>query len=159
MDSPALKTETQDEASLTEAFKKLGTSPKGLSTTEAKKRLEQYGENALAEKKVNPLLKLLGYFWGPIPWMIEVAALLSMIVKHWADFFIIIALLAFNALVGFWQEYQAGNAVEALKKKLALISRALRNGQWQQINARELVPGDVIRLRLGDVIPADVMLF
>jgi len=94
MDTPALKTETQNEASLTEAFKKLGTSPKGLSAAEAKKRLEQYGENALAEKKVNPLLKLLGYFWGPIPWMIEVAALLSMIVKHWADFFIIIALLA-----------------------------------------------------------------
>jgi H+-transporting ATPase len=155
MDTPALKTETP----LTAAFEKLASSPKGLSASEAKKRLEQYGDNAIAEKKVNPLLKLLGYFWGPIPWMIEVAAVLSMIVRHWADFFIIIALLAFNALVGFWQEYQAGNAVEALKKKLALISRALRDGHWQQINARELVPGDIIRLRLGDVIPADVMLF
>jgi H+-transporting ATPase len=155
----ALKKETANKPSLAEVFEKLETSKKGLSASEAKKRLEQYGENALAEKKVNPLLKLLGYFWGPIPWMIEVAAVLSMIVKHWADFFIIIALLAFNALVGFWQEYQAGNAVEALKKKLALISRALRDGHWQQINARELVPGDVIRLRLGDVIPADVMLF
>ncbi|MEJ2730485.1 MAG: plasma-membrane proton-efflux P-type ATPase [Deltaproteobacteria bacterium] len=159
MDTPALETETPNEVSLTEAFEKFGTSPKGLSSSEAKKRLEQYGDNALAEKKVNPLLKLLGYFWGPIPWMIEVAAVLSMIVRHWADFFIIIALLAFNALVGFWQEYQAGNAVEALKQKLALISRTLRDGHWQQINARELVPGDVIRLRLGDVIPADVMLF
>jgi H+-transporting ATPase len=159
MDTDALKTETSIEPSLTKVFEKLGTSPKGLSASEAKKRREEYGFNTIAEKKVNPLLKLLGYFWGPIPWMIEVAAALSMIVRHWADFFIIIALLAFNALVGFWQEYQAGNAVEALKKKLALNSRALRDGQWQQINAKELVPGDIIRLRLGDVIPADAMLF
>jgi H+-transporting ATPase len=159
MDTDALKTETSIEPSLTKVFEKLGTSPKGLSASEAKKRREEYGFNTIAEKKVNPLLKLLGYFWGPIPWMIEVAAALSMIVRHWADFFIIIALLAFNALVGFWQEYQAGNAVEALKKKLALNSRALRDGKWQQINAKELVPGDIIRLRLGDVIPADAMLF
>jgi H+-transporting ATPase len=159
MDTPALKTETPNEAPLTEAFEKFGTSPKGLSASEAQKRLEEYGYNAIAEKKVNPLLKFLGYFWGPIPWMIEVAALLSMIVRHWADFIIIIILLGFNGLVGFWQEFQAGNAVEALKKKLALKSRVLRDGHWQQINAQELVPGDIIRLRLGDIIPADVMLF
>jgi H+-transporting ATPase len=159
MDTLALKTETASETPLTEAFKRLQSNPKGISASEAKKRLEEYGYNAIAEKKVNPLLKLLGYFWGPIPWMIEVAALLSMIVRHWADFFIILALLVFNALVGFWQEYQAGNAVEALKKKLALNSRVLRDGHWQQINAKELVPGDIIRLRLGDIIPADVILF
>jgi len=157
MDAPALKTETPNEAPLTAAFEKFGTSPKGLSASEAQKRLEQYGYNAIAEKKINPLLKFLGYFWGPIPWMIEVAALLSMIVRHWADFIIIIILLVFNGLVGFWQEFQAGNAVEALKKKLALKSRVLRDGHWQQINAQELVPGDIIRLRLGDIIP--VMLF
>jgi H+-transporting ATPase len=159
MDPAALTTETDSENSLADVFEKLQSSPKGLSASDAKKRLEEYGYNALVDKKVNPLLKLLNYFWGPIPWMIEVAAVLSMIVGHWADFMIIIALLAFNALVGFWQEYQAGNAVEALKKKLALNSRTLRDGNWQQINAKELVPGDIIRLRLGDVIPADVMLF
>jgi len=158
MDAPATKTETT-ETQLAMKFEKLETSPKGLSAAEADKRLAEYGENAIAEKKVNPLLKFLGYFWGPIPWMIEVAAVLSMIVRHWADFIIIIVLLAFNGLVGFWQEYQAGNAVEALKKKLALKSRALRDGHWQPINAKELVPGDIIRLRLGDIIPADVMLF
>jgi len=158
MDTLALKTETASETPLAEVFKKLQSNPKGLSSSAAKKRLEQYGYNAIAEKKVNPLLKLLGYFWGPIPWMIEVAALLSMVVRHWADFFIILALLIFNALVGFWQEYQAGNAVEALKKKLALNSRVLRDAHWKQINARELVPGDIIRLRLGDIIPADVIL-
>jgi H+-transporting ATPase len=159
MDAPAIKTEATTETALTEVFEKLGTNPKGLSTAEAKKRLTEYGENAITEKKINPLLKFLSYFWGPIPWMIEIAALLSAIVRHWADFIIIIVLLAFNGLVGFWQEYQAGNAVEALKKKLALKSRALRDGRWQQINAKELVPGDVIRLRLGDIIPADVVLF
>jgi H+-transporting ATPase len=159
MDTLAKKADAAIETPLAKAFEKLGTSPKGLSAPEAKERLEEYGYNTIAEKKVNPLVKFLGYFWGPIPWMIEVAAVLSMIVRHWADFIIIIVLLAFNGLVGFWQEYQAGNAVEALKKKLALRSRALRDGHWQPINAKELVPGDIIRLRLGDIIPADVMLF
>ena len=158
MDTLAKKTEAVIETPLAKAFEKLGTSAKGLSATEALKRLEEYGYNTIAEKKVNPVVKFLGYFWGPIPWMIEVAAVLSMVVRHWADFIIIIVLLAFNGLVGFWQEYQAGNAVEALKKKLALKSRALRDGHWQQIDAKELVPGDIIRLRLGDIIPADVML-
>jgi H+-transporting ATPase len=90
--------------------------------------------------------------------MIEVAAALSLLVRHWVDFAIIVVLLFFNALVGFWQQYQAGNAVEALKKNLALKSRARRDGKWQQIDARQLVRGDIIRLRLGDIIPADVRL-
>jgi H+-transporting ATPase len=159
MDTLALKTEAAIETPLAKVLEKLEASPQGLSDLEAKKRLEKYGYNALTEKKVNPLVKFLGYFWGPIPWMIEVAAVLSMIVRHWADFIIIIVLLAFNGLVGFWQEYQAGSAVEALKKKLALKSRVLRDEHWQQINAKELVPGDIIRVRLGDIIPADVTLF
>jgi len=159
MDTSAKKTEAAIETPLAKVFEKLGTSPKGLSASKARERLEEYGYNTIAEKKVNPLVRFLGYFWGPIPWMIEVAAMLSMVVRHWADFIIIIVLLAFNGLVGFWQEYQAGNAVEALKKKLALKSQVLRDGHWQQIDAKELVPGDIIRLRLGDIIPADVMLF
>ena len=130
----------------------------GLSSAQAAERLKQYGPNALQEKKTSPLLRLLGYFWGPIPWMIEVAAVLSAVVQHWADFWIIMALLLFNAGVGFWQEFTAGNAVEALKKQLALRARALRDGSWQEIDAKQLVPGDVIRIRLGDVIPADVKL-
>jgi H+-transporting ATPase len=159
MDTPAHKTEPAQQTVPAEVFAKLASSPKGLTAAEASKRLEKYGANEIAEKKVNPLVKFLGYFWGPIPWMIEVAAVLSAIVRHWPDFVIIVVLLAFNGLVGFWQEYQAGNAVEALKRKLALKSRALRDERWQQTDARQLVPGDVIRLRLGDIIPADVMLF
>jgi H+-transporting ATPase len=131
----------------------------GLSAQEAAQRLAHYGPNALEEKKVSPLLKFLGYFWGPIPWMIEVAAILSLVVRHWADFSIILTLLIFNAAVGFWQEYKAGNAVEALKQSLALRSRVLRDKAWHEIDAKQLVPGDVVRLRLGDIIPADVKLF
>ncbi len=130
----------------------------GLSSEEAAKRLRQFGPNALEEKKRSALLRLLGYFWGPIPWMIEIAAILSSVVRHWDDFWIIVALLVFNAGVGFWQEYTAGNAVEALKKQLAMKARVLRDGKWQVIDAKVLVPGDVIRIRLGDVIPADVRL-
>ncbi|HUC84042.1 MAG TPA: plasma-membrane proton-efflux P-type ATPase, partial [Candidatus Acidoferrales bacterium] len=112
----------------------------------------------LEEKKESALLKFLSFFWGPIPWMIEVAAVLSAIVGHWVDLSIISVLLAFNAVVGFWQEHQAANAVDALKKQLALKARVKRDGQWTEIDAANLVPGDVVRLRLGDIIPADVRL-
>jgi H+-transporting ATPase len=145
-------------ARVQELFASLQTSAQGLSGAEAAQRLQQYGPNALEEKKVNPFVKFLAYFWGPIPWMIEVAAVLSVVVRHWDDFVIIAALLIFNAAVGFWQEYQAGNAIEALKKRLALRCRVLRDGQWQEPDVADLVPGDIIRLRLGDIIPADTTL-
>jgi H+-transporting ATPase len=148
----------QDYRSPEEVFKDLDSSAQGLSGAEAAERLDKYGPNALEEHRVSPLMKFLGYFWGPIPWMIEVAAVLSLAVRHWADFFIILALLIFNAVVGFWQEYQAGNAVDALKSKLALKGRVLRDGEWRSVEARDLVPGDVIRLRMGDIIPADCRL-
>ncbi|MGW8318658.1 MAG: plasma-membrane proton-efflux P-type ATPase, partial [Candidatus Promineifilaceae bacterium] len=106
----------------------------------------------------NPLLRFLAYFWGPIPWMIEAAALLSALVQRWADFVIILTLLLANAVVGFWEEYQAGNTIAALKKKLAPQARVKRDGGWKTIPARELVPGDLVRLRIGDIIPADTRL-
>jgi H+-transporting ATPase len=143
---------------MAEVEKKLGYSQNGLTDAEAKKRLTQYGPNEIIEKKTNLLLKFLSYFWGPIPWMIEVAVILSGVVKHWPDFFIILLLLICNAVVGFWEERQAGNAIEALKKRLAIQSRAKRDGKWITPPARELVPGDVIRLRLGDIVPADARL-
>jgi H+-transporting ATPase len=138
--------------------KKLGSTPDGLTQAEAQKRLTQYGPNQLAEKKTNEFLKFLSYFWGPIPWMIEAAVILSGIVRHWLDFFIILLLLASNAVVGFWEEHQAGNAIAALKAKLAVNARAKRDGKWTNPKASELVPGDVIRLRLGDIVPADARL-
>ena len=143
---------------LAEVEKKLGSSPDGLTQAEAQKRLTQYGPNELAEKKTNLFLKFLSYFWGPIPWMIEVAVILSGVVGHWPDFFIILLLLVANAVVGFWEERQAGNAIEALKAKLAIKARVKRDGKWINPPARELVPGDVIRMRLGDIVPADARL-
>jgi H+-transporting ATPase len=141
-----------------ELFAALGSSPQGLSGAEAETRLSQYGPNALEEKKTHPLLQFLSYFWGPIPWMIEVAAVLSALVEHWGDLIIIVFLLVFNAIIGFWEEHEAANALDALKEQLALKARALRDKQWQEIEASDLVPGDVIRVRLGDIIPADVKL-
>jgi H+-transporting ATPase len=137
---------------------KLGSSPEGLSQAEAQKRLTQYGPNEIEEKKTNRLLKFLTYLWGPIPWMIEGAVILSGVVRHWLDFFIILLLLVSNAVVGFWEERQAGNAIAALKAKLAIKARVKRDGKWITPAARELVPGDVIRVRLGDIVPADARL-
>ena len=143
---------------MAEVEKKLGSSPDGLTQAEAQKRLTQYGPNEIEEKKTNPFLKFLTYFWGPIPWMIEVAVILSGVVRHWPDFFIILLLLVANAVVGFWEEHQAGNAIAALKAKLAIKARVKRDGKWINPPARELVPGDVIRMRLGDIVPADARL-
>jgi H+-transporting ATPase len=138
--------------------KKLQSTPKGLTQDEAAKRLAKEGPNALKEVKVNVYLKFLGYFWGPIPWMIEIAVILSGVVRHWLDFSIILVLLFSNAIVGFWEEHQAGDAIAALKAQLANNARALRDGKWATPKASELVTGDVIRLRLGDVVPADARL-
>ena len=141
--------------SLAELQARLEVTLDGLSTAEAEHRLAHYGYNELPEKRVNPIVRLLSAFWGPIPWMIEVAAALSLVVRHWADFGIIMALLVMNALVGFWEEYQADTTIAALKSKLALQARVRRDGAWTTIPARELVPGDLIRLRIGEIIPAD----
>lgn len=150
--------EEADKTSLTESFTALASSANGLSSTEAQKRLQKYGVNEISEKKVNPLFRFLLYFWGPIPWMIEAAVILSALVRHWPDFFIILTLLAANAAVGFWEEYQAGKAIAALKATLALRARVKRDNKWTTVPARELVPGDLIRLRLGDIVPADANL-
>src|SRR5580700_521481 len=144
--------------SMEELQKKLGSSPDGLSEAEAKTRLTQYGPNEIADKKENPYLKFLTYFWGPIPWMIEGAVILSAAVRHWPDFFIILLLLLSNAVVGFWEEHQAGNAIAALRKQLAIKAKVKRDGKWTDPSAKDLVRGDVIRLKLGDIVPADARL-
>jgi len=110
------KSDTKDDLKslpLPELEKKLETSPEGLTQAEAEKRLAQYGPNEISEKEISPLLQFLSYFWGPIPWMIEAAVILSAAARHWADFFIILFLLLTNAVVGFWEEHQAGNAIAA----------------------------------------------
>jgi H+-transporting ATPase len=130
----------------------------GLSSQEVSHALQYFGTNEIPEKKVNPFKKFLSYFLGPIPWMIEAAAGLSIAIQHWEDFSIIFTLLVVNAVVGFWQEHKADNAIALLKKRLAPKARVLRDGKWGEIPAKELVPGDVVRVRLGDTVPADVKL-
>ncbi len=141
-----------------ETFDKLRSSAAGLSSNEAKARIAKYGYNEILEKKKNKLLKFLLYFWGPLSWLIEVAALLSAILQHWDDLAIILALLAANAIIGFWQENKADDAVAMLKKRLAVTAKVLRDGNWTTLPARELVPGDAVRVRLGDIVPADIKL-
>jgi H+-transporting ATPase len=142
-----------------EALKQLGVDMKtGLSETEARQRLAQYGPNALPEKKVSALAMFGKFFWGPMPWMIEAAAIMSILVKDWVDFAIILVLLLFNAVLGFWHERQAASALDALKSALAQEAQALRDGKWQTVHAKTLVPGDIVRIRLGNVVPADVKL-
>ena len=136
-------------ASAQELFESLDSGPGGLTGAQTVERLERYGRNALPEEHVSALRRLFGYFWGPIPWMIEIAAILSAAVRHWEDLAVILVLLVFNAVVGFVQEYQASNAVEALKQQLALKARVLRDAKWNEIDAADLVPGDVVRVRLG----------
>lgn len=153
VDVEAAKTMKQEDL-----FAKLESSASGLSAAEAGKRLTQCGPNSLEEKKRDPLLEIFKYFWGPIPWMIEAAALLSLIARDFNDFYIILFMLVFNGLIGFWEEHKANNALDALKKGLALQARVLRDGAWSEIEASQVVPGDVIRIRLGDVIPADGIL-
>jgi H+-transporting ATPase len=143
---------------LAEVKQRLEFSPNGLSQAEVQKRLAQYGPNDIPEKKTNPFLKFLSYFWGPIPGMIIIAAILSAVLRHWPDLGVILALLILNAVVGFREEYQAGNAIAALKAKLALQAKVKRDGNWTTVAARELVPGDVVRLRIGEIVPADTRL-
>ncbi|MCG8474855.1 MAG: HAD-IC family P-type ATPase, partial [Cytophagales bacterium] len=130
----------------------------GLSKSKAEERRIQFGKNELEVRKENPFLIFLSFFWGPIPWTIETAAVLSCIIKHWVDFFIILTLLLFNAVIGFIQRYKARSVIEELQKKLALQAFVLREGKWGAIPAMELVPGDIIRLQAGNVVPADVKL-
>lgn len=136
----------------------LKTSPDGLTTSEAKNRLNSNGYNEIAEKKVSPLLKFLSYFWNPFSWMIEAAVIFSAIVGDWVDFVIIAILLVANGLIGYFEEKTAGDAVAALKAQLALNADAKRDGKFISVPARELVPGDVIRIKIGDVLPADARL-
>jgi H+-transporting ATPase len=149
---------SEKKLTLNDYLEQLHVTLSGLSQEDVQKRQEQYGYNELIEEKTSPVLKFLSYFWGPIPWMIEAAIILSALVGHWEDFGIIFALLVVNGVVGFWEEYQAGNAIAALKANLALRAKVLRDGNWTQIPARELVPGDVIQIRLGDIVPADAIL-
>ncbi len=159
MDATIIDTEKVEDISVDDILSQLNSSlEKGLTEDEAEKRIELYGRNEIEEEKESVLLKFFKFFWGPIPWMIEIAAILSLLAKDIDDFIIIMVMLIFNGLIGFWEEHKASNALAALKSGLALKSKTLRSGTWNEINAAEIVPGDIIKVRLGDVVPADAKL-
>jgi H+-transporting ATPase len=131
---------------------------RGLSEDEVQERLAQYGYNDVPEKAEPAFARVFRRFWGPLPWMIEVAALLSALVRKWDDFIIIMALLFTNAFIDFWQEAKALNALKALKERVAKKAIVFRAGEFQTVEARNLVPGDIIEIKIGDLVPADVKL-
>ena len=153
-----MDSETIAKVPIADVYQHLNATDQGLTSQEADKRLQQCGQNALPEEKDSMIMKLLKMFWGPIPWMIEAAAILSIIAGDLRDFIVIMVMLILNAVIGFWEEFKAGNALASLKKGLAFNANVLRDGKWITVPAATLVPGDVIDVKLGDVIPADVKL-
>ena len=133
-------------------------SVKGLTSDEAKERLQKFGPNAIEEKEESWGHRLFRRFWGPIPWMIEVAVILSAMVQRWEDFTVITILLFVNAFVDFYQESKALNAIAVLKKKLARKALVFRDDIWNEIDAKEIVPDDIVKVKIGDIVPADVQL-
>ncbi|MEM0258034.1 MAG: plasma-membrane proton-efflux P-type ATPase [Thermofilum sp.] len=138
-----------------EVLRVLGTSAEGLSEAEARARLEKYGYNEVMEERRSPVADFLKRYWGPMPWLLELAIVLSVLIGHYLEAAIIFVLLTVNAAVGFVHSHRSQKALEYLKKRLAVKAKVLRDGKWTVKDARELVPGDIIRVELGDLVPAD----
>ncbi len=130
----------------------------GLSSEEVQRRRSKYGFNEVPEKRTRFVVRLGKRFWGPVPWMLEITALITYFLGKYSDTIIIIGLIIFNAVLSLFQERRAQKAMAALKQRLKIQSRVKRDGRWIIIAARELVPGDVVRLRAGDIVPADIKL-
>jgi H+-transporting ATPase len=131
---------------------------RGRSDAEVRSGLERYGYNEIEEREEPLWHRIFRRFWGPIPWMIEAAAVLSAVVRKWEDLAIILVMLLVNAGLDFFQERRALSALRALKQRLANEVVVLRDGAFETVPARELVPGDIVKLRLGNIVPADVQL-
>ena len=158
MEKIIIESREAEKLSRDEIYRRLHTSPKGLTEQEAAERLALYGKNEIPEKEESLFHRVFRRFWGPIPWMIEVAAILSALVGKWEDFSIITALLFINAGMDLWQESKALGALKVLKNKLARSATVLRDGRYKSLPAQNLVPGDIIKIKIGEILPADVML-
>ncbi|KAK4431832.1 ATPase 8, plasma membrane-type [Sesamum alatum] len=163
----AIKNETVDleHVPIEEVFSELKCSKEGLTSEEGAKRLEIFGPNKLEEKKENKLLKFLGFMWNPLSWVMELAAIMAICLANgggkptdWPDFVGIVVLLFINSTISFIEENNAGNAAAALMAGLAPKTKVLRDGKWSEQEASILVPGDLISIKLGDIIPADARL-
>lgn len=145
-----------------EVFQQLRCSKEGLTDDQATERLGVFGYNKLEEKHESKILKFLGFMWNPLSWVMEMAAIMAIALANgqgrppdWQDFVGIVLLLIVNSTISFVEENNAGNAAAALMARLAPKAKALRSGKWNEIDAAELVPGDIISVKLGDIIPAD----
>jgi H+-transporting ATPase len=138
-----------------ETLKSLETSTEGLSESEAGNRLKVFGYNEIKEEKGNPLVEFLLRYWGPMPWLLELAMGLSFVLEHYLEGSIIFLLLTVNAVIGHLHSRGSQKAIELLKKKLALKAKILRGGKWVIKEAKEIVPGDIIAVGIGDIVPAD----
>lgn len=136
----------------------LETSEEGLASKAASDRLQRFGYNEIHEVKWNPILEFLKRYWGPMPWLLEIAIALTLVLGHYTESIIIFALLTINAVIGYMQSENSHNAVEMLKKRLEINAKVFRDKEWTLLNAREIVPGDIIALKLGDLVPADAYL-
>ncbi|EKM57421.1 uncharacterized protein PHACADRAFT_251073 [Phanerochaete carnosa HHB-10118-sp] len=148
-----------------DVFKLLQCTEAGLDTAEAQRRLELFGPNKLESEEQNAFLQFLGFMWNPLSWVMEAAALVAIVLSNgegqppdWEDFVGIVCLLFVNSLIGFYEERNAGNAVKALMESLAPKARVKRDGQWKDVESAELVPGDMIAFKIGDIVPADCRL-
>ena len=146
---------TAEGLSIEEALKQLNSGKDGLSEDEAKKRLEQYGLNEIQTKKQNVLIKFLSKFIGTIPLMLYIIIAISIVLNKYIDAYIVIGLLIFNGITSFLEEYKADNTLELLKNKLSVLVKVERGGEWKTVQSKFIVPGDIIRIRLGDIAPAD----
>ena len=139
-------------------FRKLSSNKNGLSEKEAEERLKTYGYNEITSKKVNPIKKLLLKFWGPIPLMLFIVIIMSAFLGRYTDAYIVIGLLLFNGAASFFEEFKADNTLELLKNKLSVNVNVQRDNEWKKLPSKLLVPGDIIRVRMGDIIPADCLI-
>ncbi len=148
---------TIPKKSFDEVLKELGVDPaKGLASDEVKRRLHKYGFNEVVEKKESSLKTFAKKFWGLTSWMLEITMVLTLVLGKLLDFYVVTGLLLLNALLSYFQEERANKALEALRQKLHVNSRVYRDGNWSVVPARELVPGDIVRVRAGDIVPADM---
>ncbi len=131
---------------------------RGLDAGEAQRRFREMGPNEVSEKKENAVLRFLRKFWGLTPWMLELTAILTWLLDRALETYIVLGLLVFNGILGFFQEQRASQAIAFLRQQLRISARVKRDGSWTLVPARELVAGDLVRLRPGDFVPADVKL-
>lgn len=143
------------ELPVEETLRVLDTSTDGLTESEATSRAQVFGFNEVVEKKSSSVLDFLSRYWGPMPWLLELAIVLSYILKHYLEAIIIFVLLTINAIISFMHARGSQRALETLKKRLAIKAKVLRDGKWLVEDAREIVPGDIITIGLGDIVPAD----